>query len=335
MDWSRGYTAKTYISIVDRNSWLDVSTRDIVSGSIQRSTGDLRQSASLTCVDYRVEGEEWVRIWLQAKQGQDSERVALFTGLATTPGRNLEGYFETNSLQCYSVLKPAQDILLPPGWYAPVGADGVALAKELLSVTPAPVVSTEGSALLQEAIIAENNESNLTMALAIIDAIGWVIKIDGMGVVTIAPADDSTVAIFDAMSNDIVEPKVTIDFDWFSCPNVFRATTSDGLVAIARDDADDSSLSIQNRGREVWAEETNVNLSTDITLGEYAINRLKDLQMVSTQISYERRFLPGVDVGDRVAISYPSHSIDGVFYVTSQTIELGYGARTSEEAFQV
>lgn len=336
MDLSKGYTAKTYLSLVDRNSWLDRESFNIPSGTIQRSLGDLQQSASVTCTGYDIEGEAWMRIWMDALQGQDSVHIPLFTGLATSPSKNIDGSFVTNTIQCYSVLKPAQDILLSPGWYAPVGANAVDLAKELLSVTPAPIEIEGGNAeMLKEAIIAEHGESRLSMALAILYAVDRRIIVNGYGEITIAPLSEETVGIFDQFSNDIVETKISIEHDWFGCPNVFRATTFDGLVAIARDEDNESPLSIQNRGREVWAEESNVNIGTDMTLGEYAMNRLKELQRVSTSINYDRRFVPGINVGDRVAINYPANDISGIFYITSQTIDLGYNAKTSEEAYRV
>ena len=45
---------------------------------------------------------------------------------------------------------------------------------------------------------------------------------------------------------------------------------------------------------------------------------------------YDRRFNPDVLVGDLINLHYPAQFLEGVFRVTSQTIELSHNAKTSE-----
>ena len=69
-------------------------------------------------------------------------------------------------------------------------------------------------------------------------------------------------------------------------------------------------------------------------LGQYALARLKELQSPARSLDYTRRFNPNVMPGDVVRISYPAQDINGLFRVASQSIDLEYGARTKEVAYE-
>ena len=171
----------------------------------------------------------------------------------------------------------------------------------------------------------------MSMAKKVIDAIGWRLWISGNGTIHIDDGQTTEPVLFDSVSNDIMELEVTDEYDWYSCPNVFRAI-SDDLTAIARDDDPASSLSTVRRGREIWAEETSVALGSDESLAAYAYRRLKELQSPARTISYKRRFDPNVLVGSIIRISHSEIGIEGSFKVTSQSLELTYGCRTTEDA---
>lgn len=333
MDWEKGYTAQYYMSVVDPATWRDIERIEITGGSISKESTGLLQSADVDCVKYVQGMERWVRIWLTARQDDSSEHVALFTGLACSPDRDINGNFESNKVQCYSVLKPADDILLERGWYAPSGFDGASLIKRLLSVCPAPVEPVEESPQLKSSIIAEDGETRLTMVWKILKAINWRLKINGKGEITIIPITETPSYYIDAIEHDIIEPKITATRDWYACPNVFRAIEDD-LVAIARDDSPDSFLSTVNRGREVWMEETNCDLNEDETVADYAVRRLREEQEVSHVVSYARRYIPDIEPSDLVTLSLPKQDIVGVYKINSQNIQLGYGAKVSEEVVQ-
>ena len=90
-----------------------------------------------------------------------------------------------------------------------------------------------------------------------------------------------------------------------------------------------------NRGREVWAEEKDCNLNTNESLGQFALRRLQEKQRHYLSVSYDRRFHPDVLTTDLIDLNYPAQGISGTFYVTSQSITIGYGARTSEEVLKI
>ena len=227
---------------------------------------------------------------------------------------------------------------MPRGWYAPVEANSGRLIKDLLSVLNLPsdyLHIPEVTPDLKQSIIAGQGENRLSMVEAILAAMGnWRLRLDGYGAIYIEEIPKEALVIFDSNDNDVIETSVDLTYDWYSAPNVVRCVLDDSY-AEARDDNPDSPLSVQRRGREVWIEENDVQLSKDETLGEYAQRILKYYQQVATTVSYARRFNPDIYPNDRVRINYPGQNINGVYKVTSQTIDLGYNARTSEEVVKV
>lgn len=334
MNWNRGFTARYFAKVVDAQSWRDIEEFDIISGSISNTESGLRTSADLTCKEYNESIEQWIRVYLDARQDGSGELVPLFTGLSTSPEREIDGNLITIPLTCYSVLKPCQDVLLQRGWYAPAEISCDVILKSLLRVTPAPVVFDENIPSLNNAIIAEDGESNLSMIEKILNAINWRLKINGDGTINIMPKATDISASFDALDNDSIEPQVSTERDWFKCPNVFRAIEDD-LSAVARDDSPDSPLSTVSRGREIWLEETNCDLGDNESIADYAIRRLKEEQSVAFSVEYTRRFNPDIQASDRIRLHYPLQNIDGEFEIISQDISLGFGCRTSEEVRKV
>lgn len=333
MDWDHGFSSSIYATFVDPDTWRDQTRFEITGGSIKRSIDDLREAADLNCTSsYTETSEKWIRVWLDAKQPGSSSHTPLFTGLAISPGKSINGIIETKQLQCYSVLKPAQDILLQRGWYAPAGIDSGFIIKKLLSVTPAPIEIDPDAPKLTDPIISMDGDTNLSMALLIADVVQWQIKLGGDGVIHVTPLPKTPTSVkrFDAFSYDVIESNLSMNYDWYNCPNVFRAIVGN-TVAIARDDNPDSIFSTVSRGREVWAEENGYALNDKETIAEYANRRLRELQTIYLEMSYSRRFDPDVNVLDIVDINYPAQSIQGTFIVTSQSISLGTNINISEE----
>lgn len=330
MNWNKGFSASYYAAVVDPVTWEDMDRIEITGGSINRFISELRNSASIDCINFDPSKEKWVRIYLDAQQGHSAEHVPLFTGLTASPNRNINGELITNQVDCYSVLKPCQDVLLPRGWYASAGVVGTTIIAELLESTPAPVIKAENSPKLKEYIIAESGESNLSMIDKVLQAMDWRMRIMGDGTIIIGPKSSEPVYIYDPLENDSVEPVIDVTYDWYSCPNVFRAISGDAS-GVARDESD-GMLSIKGRGREVWKEETNCNLNTGETLTDYAERRLEEEQQVSLITKYRRRFHPDIYVTDKVRLHYPNQGIDGVFIIKSQIISLTHGGTTQEES---
>lgn len=330
MDWAKGYSSEYYMTVVDPATWRDVSRIEITGGSIKRDTEGLMQSASVDCINYPSGTERWVRVWLDTKQAGQNGHEPLFTGLATSPEQNWDGYRQANAVECYSVLKPAADVYLMLGWYAPAGMSGAGVIRNLLSVTPAPVTIEGESPVLSAHIIAESKETHLSMVQKILTAIGWRMRITGDGRISVGPSSDIPMETFDPAGNDMIETRIDIKRDWYQCPNVFMAIQDD-ITAIAKDETSDSILSVANRGREVWIQETGCDTSDNESLEQYALRRLKEEQQVKQTASYSRRYVPDVYPGDVVLMRYTEQGLAGIYHVSSQSIRLSHEAKTDEE----
>lgn len=335
MDWDKGYSASYYATIVDPITWADGERIEITGGSIKHTDDELLESADVDIVDYRLEREQWIRVWLDTRQDDGGiGHTPLFTGVASTPSRTYEGTLLTGSIQCYSVLKIAQDMLLERGWYAPVDIPGATIIRELLSPTGILLNFQDSETRLQTSVLAEDGENRLTMAWKIAKTLGWLIQILGNGTVVIGPYSTDSKWMFSRTNYDIVEPSISIERDWFNCPNVLRAIVGNS-VAIARDDNPESELSTVSRGREIWVEETDITLNDGQSLGAYAFDRLKEYQDASLTVSYDRRFVPDILVGDIISLDYPEQELTGNYLIKSQTISLGHNAKTSEEVIKL
>lgn len=338
MDWNSGFSALYELKKVDPVTWFDAGSFDLTGGNISRSDDDLQESATIQMTE--DPGECWLRVYLKVKQGQGGARVPIFTGLASTPKRDLDGRRVSYEAICYSVLKPVDDVLAPCGYYVPAGAAGASVAADLLRVGPAPVTIAEDSPGLLEPIVAEEFDTNLSLVHRIIAAIGWRIRIRGDGSISLEPQAEDASILLDTMENDSIELQITDTQDWYSVPNCYRVSYGSSY-AVARDDDPDSPLSTvsrqKNRGGtgEIWESEGSVTLGDGESLAEYALRKLREAQAPARTITYTRRFQPDVTVSDLVRLKLPGHKIEGLFRIARQTIALTHGARTNEEVVMV
>lgn len=329
MDWSKGFSSSCYAYLVDAATWRDQESFDLIDGSITRSNSTLIEAADLTA-SYDLQGERWIRIYMDTQQNGAAAHVALFTGLAISPSKQITNNVLRYSIECYSVLKPLEDVLLPRGYYVPAGTGGEQAITTLMEATPAPVVFEGVTPSLRSHVIAEDGENHLTMIIKVLRAVNKRIRIAGDGTITVCDPASEASAVFNALDNDSVEPTVSMTQDWFACPNVFRAV-SDRQTAVARDDSEDSPLSTVSRGREVWAEETGVSLSDSEGIANYAKRRLLEEQSRAYEIKYSRRYDPDITISDIVSLNYPEQGLTGNYYVKSQQISLSKNGRTEEE----
>ena len=100
MKWNNGYSASYYAYIIDPVSWREKERIEITGGSISRSEDGLRESADIECKAYEHGKEQYIRVYLDAWQNGAASHEPLFTGLATSPSRDIDGYFEKNTLEC-------------------------------------------------------------------------------------------------------------------------------------------------------------------------------------------------------------------------------------------
>lgn len=334
MKWDKGFSCLFYCGIVDLNTWRDIGRFDITGGTVKKTISNLKQSADIECTNYDNSVERYIRIWMDVRQDNSAQHIPLFTGLAQCPDSDHNGILTENTIACYSVLKPAEDINLQRGWYAPAGISGALLVKDLLSVIHAPIQWEENSPALKQAIIAEDNENRLSMSIKILEAINWRLMILGNGTVIIQPPAKSISAYYNPIDNDMIETEIKESYDFYSCPNVLRAIMDD-LTAVARDDSQNSPFSTVSRGREIWYTETDCSVGEQESIEEYSVRRLKELQRPARSFSYNRSFDPNVDVTDLIRLHYPQKNIEGIFMVQQQSIDFEDGVTVSEEVVQI
>ena len=327
MNYGAGYKATYNAAIIDPRSWAETTRLEIISGNIKRQSTGIRQTADITVSDFDQSRETWVRVFMDARQDENVTREAIFTGVVSSPQKAIDGATVTKPLECYSVLKPCDDIQLQRGWYVAAGRNGASAIKELLAVSPAPVVVDGIAPELAAHIVAESGDTNLSMIDRILEAINWRLTIKGDGTIVLGPKPVAPKITFDAKSMDIIEASLTVTRDWFSCPNVFRATSGDAS-AEERDDDPASPMSTVSRGREIIMAEDDVTLASDEGIAEYAARRLREEQQVAELADYARRFVPGLNVGDIVKIAYAE--ITGEYTIDEQQIELTHNGRTTE-----
>lgn len=331
MDYSRGYRAAFYAVLLDPASWQETERVELISGSVNNISTGLRQSASLKVRDFDRTREHWLRVYMDARQGEDIDHVPLFTGIVSAPKEDVDGPVATNDLTCYSVLEPLDQPLLI-GQYIARGADAGKAIRGLLKATPAPVDIEEGTPRLEDYIVAEDNETSLTLIQKILDAIAWQMYIEGDGTITVRPKPETAAASFSAIGADVLEKTLSKTRDWFRVPNVYRVSSGDA-TATARDDNPSSPLSTVSRGREIVETERDITLGSNEGLAEYARRKLNEAQQIAEKADYTRRFVPTVHVGDKVRINYDS--LQGTYAILSQTINLTYNGQTQEQVERV
>ena len=332
MDWRQGYTSTFRLYSVDQSTWGDGDEIDgLVSASITKDEdSSLIEDASINVDGNITKG--YVRLALEAKNNSEMGRYDLGTFLVTTPKKSINGYRITGELECYSVLKPAEDKALPIGWFFPEGGDPIAGASELLSeCLVCPVTPAESGLCTDSVKIAENNETYLSMAKYLLTDTGYYISIDGRGRVEIKQKKDTIVKTFDTLDNDVLLPDITDESDIFDIPNILRVTDDYGNLEIIENHDEDSETSINNLGWEKWSSEQ-LSLGFGETLIGKGNERMEELSKSYRKIGYTREFDPDVNINDVALFLLPHQGIIGSFRVISQSLTIGNGVQVKEIA---
>lgn len=331
MQWNKGYSAEFYAEILDPITWEGIKRIEIIGGTIDRTTEGLLESASIK-LKKNIE-EKWIRIWMNTRQEDSGSHEPLFTGLISIPERTLIGSREEYVADCFSVLKPAEDILLDRGYYAPANIQVGSIIKSLLWQCPSPF-KCSNKITLKNPIIAEESETALSMINKILKVANSKLIISGKGEIEMVSSNETEIKVtFEPVINDVIELNIKDKKDWYKCPNVFRAVMN-GLVAVAKDESK-GKLSISSRNREIWMEETDCNLSNGESLTEYAMRRLAEEQKIGRELNYTRRYDPRIKPGNLIRMNYPAQNLFGCFKVKNQTVEIGHNCKTNEASEEV
>lgn len=205
MQYEYGYSSSWKLIAVDPLSWADgdvlghvteaSATKSIDSDAPSVDSGNFSLSAPAPEVG------SYVRLIMDARADGILSRVPIITGRVAPSSCTRMGALRLKSdVTIESVLKPAEDEQMDEGWYAPQGADGAAIARQLLrGCIDAPIeIATGDRPILKENVVAAN-ESVLAIVWALLGDT-WELITDGRGRVILRPRPQAPVAtVTDAM----------------------------------------------------------------------------------------------------------------------------------------
>ena len=329
MDWSKSYTSTWRVFRVNRKTWADGEMLKKVDGaSISRTAdGRMLESGSL-----EVSGEfetDYYRIVMTAEQGGELARVDVATLLFEVKGGAIDFGRTAHDVDGYSVLYPASTTAVTLGEYAPAGTDGAQYAAELLRSSINAPVEVEGGFTLNNHIVHELGSSVIDAVWAVLDAGGYVIQIDGNGVVHIRPKPTKPTLQINNASMGMLSNGIDFSADTSDIPNRY-IVIDDNNVVIATNDDPNSIVSTVSRGFFVDTVDTSPTPVNGKTLNEYAHDRLKELSILKDVRTYIREYAPDVYLYSLVRASI--NGLQGDMRVESQSIDCSNGISVHEKA---
>lgn len=329
MDWTKSYTSTWRVFKVNTRTWADgemISRVD--SASISRTAdGRLLESGSLTLTGTFESG--YYRIAMTAEQGGEIERVDVATLYFEVENEEVDFGRTVSDVDGSSVLYPADTTSIITGEYAPAGVDGAQYAAQLLRSAIAAPVEVEGSFTLNDHIVFELGESVIDAVWAVLDAGGFVIQINGRGVVQIMPKPTEPTLTIDHSSMRMLSNGIKSSAKTGDIPNRYIAIDED-IVATAVNDDPTSVVSTASRGFYVDVVDTSPTPVNGKTYEEYAHDRLKELSILYDERTYVREYAPDVYIYSLVRASI--NGLQGDMRVLSQSIECGNGITVNEKS---
>ena len=329
MDWTKSYTSTWRVFKVNKDTWADGKiVRKVDSASITRTAdGRILESGSLEVTGEFETG--YYRIVMTANQGGELERVDVATLRFEVTGGSIDFGRTVHSVDGSSVLHPALTTAVTLGEYAPAGIDGVQYAAELLRSAINAPVETEGGFTLNDHVVHELGSSVIDAVWAVLDAGGYVIQIDGRGVVHIRPKPTEPSLKISNSSIGLLNNGIDFSADKSDIPNRY-IVIEDDQVTIATNDDPNSEVSTVSRGFYVDAVDTSPTPVNGKTMLEYADDRLKELSVMKDERTYVREYAPDVYLYSLVRASI--NGLQGDLRVLSQSIGCGNGITVNERA---
>ena len=329
MDWGRSYASTWRVYRVNRQTWADRERlSNVDEAEVSRTAdGELLESGGM-----KLTGPfepDYYRIVMTAEQGGEVKRIDIATLLFDVSGGNVNYGSTQQSVDGFSVLYPASVTTVLSGEYAPKGVNGAQYAAELLqSAINAPVEVEEGF-VLNDHIVHEIGSTILEAVWAVLEAGGYVIQIDGRGIVHIRPKPTDPAIVIDSSNMKLLENNIDYEIDISEVPN--RYVVIDGASkTVAVNNDPESTISAVNRGYFVDEVDESPTPINGETYSRYADRKLKELSVARDERSYTREFIPDVMLYSIVRASIDG--LEGDFRVESQSITCGNGLTVQEKA---
>ena len=329
MDWNSSYSAEWRVYRVNRDTWADrEQVANVDSVSLTRTAnGNLLESGSM-----EVTGTfepDYYRIVMIAEQGGETERVNLCTLLFDVKGGNTGHGTTTQTPNGYSVLYPASTTAVLPGQYAPAGVDGAQYAAQLLSGAINAPVQVEGSFTLNDHIVHEIGAGVLDAVWSVLDAGGYILQIDGYGVVHIMPKPTQPSLVITSNNAVLTDNNIAFVEDTSKIPNRYIVIDGNSETRVSNDDPN-SRVSTVVRGFYVDQVDDSPTPINGETYAAYARRMLEQASTLKDERTYTREFAPGVLIYSLVSASLSD--MNGEYRVLSQNLSCGNGITVSEKA---
>lgn len=329
MNWTKSYTSTWRVFRVNRKTWADGELlKNVDSASVSRTAdGKVLESGSM-----EVSGAidtDYYRIVMTAEQGGELERVDIATLLFEVKGGEIDFGRTVHSVDGFSVLHPADTTAVTLGEYAPAGVDGAQYAKELLESAINAPIEVEGGFTLNNHVVHELGSSIIEAVWAVLDAGGYIMQIDGRGVVHIRPKPTEPSLYITNNNIGLLNNGINFTSDMSDIPNRY-IVIDDTNVVIAENKDPESIVSTVSRGYFVDMVDTSPTPVNGKTLQEYANDRLKELSILKEERSYVREYAPNVYLYSLVRASI--NGLQGDLRVTSQSIDCDNGITVNEKA---
>ena len=336
-DWTAGFERQTYSYYeVDPSTWRDRRPlRGVLSCNISRdASSDTLESASLSMVE-DVEGEFYIRAYMETTQGGIDERTPMGTFLVQTPEEEADSTHAELSVSAFSPLLELADADLPIGWCVRAGQDPVAKAQQVCrEKCRAPIVGDASGTALVEPFVPLPDDKAIATVKTLIAKDQMSLGLDAFGRISFVPRREAAALrpaweFDDTSIRSIMLPRVRHRKDWYGVPNHVEVVYSSpaGYLIGSATNRGGNRLSVEGRGRVVPYRETSPDLPSDPTQADVDAEAARILHEKSTlemQVEFEHAYCP-VRLGDCVRVVKSNMGLDLMAVVTRQEISLVTG----------
>lgn len=347
IDWTRSMQQTYEFYTVDPDSWGDKEKiTTIESCSITRDASvDTLGSASFNCND--VMDEQYIRIYLRVKQGDENDRVCLGTFMTQTPTDKFNGKRRDISLDGYTpLIELKQDY--PSLGYSVEKNTAImdTVYKLCVENMRAPVLAAKTDKNLYSHFVANSDDTWFSFISALMANANYSFGLEPEGRVIFEPyielSSMKPVWTFDDSNSSILMPEISNQRDLFNVPNVVEviySTDSQIYVSTAINDDPNSITSTVTRGHIVKHRDSSPNISENMSgdnaqayLDAYAEKLLRNLSNVEHELTYSHGYCP-VRLGDCVLLNYERAGLSNIrAKVVKQEIDCTTGCKVNETA---
>ena len=331
IDWRRGMQRTYELVRVDAETWTERElVQDLSEASIDWESDGLRYSASMTT--YSALADSYYRLYMLARQGGESQRIALATVRVQTPKRHLTGTAATYDATGYSPLVELDADYPPPGWTAT--GNVVQQAAAIVAAHCHAPCDAVGSSASMEPWTAGDNDTWLDCLEAVLAKASMHVEVDGHGRIHFVADDDpamlAPVWIYDDAAYglpSILMPDVDEQSDYFDLANKVEViySTADGvLYASAIDEDPKSPTGTVMRGYIKTERETSPEIDAPVTQAKVdalARQMLEANKHVTHEATFEAAFVPVIAPGRCVRLDYTRHGYRADATVESMSMD--------------